>query len=81
MRLQKRNKEEKIEVNKKKEKLFPVPRKKRENHETLKVNLLPQSTETPSKKGRLFHNLGEDGRKPPFASEGKRFANMMSGYW
>jgi len=45
---------------------FPNPKRIRKNHKTLKVNLLPQGTKAPSKKGRLFYDLGEDGGKPPF---------------
>ena len=47
---------------KKKEKknCFPNPKGKGKP-QSLKVSLLPQGTTTPSKKGQLFYDLGEEG--------------------
>ena len=52
-----------------KEDCFPKPLEEKKP-QSLKANLLPWGTQTPSKKGRLFYDLGEDG-EPPFASEEK----------
>ena len=63
-------KEKKKKTYKELESVSPTPKEK-ENHKTLKENLFPQSTKSPSKKGRLFYDLGEDGEEPPFTSEEK----------
>ena len=48
------------EIEKRKKKIVSPTPKEKENPQNLKVSLLPQGTKTPSKKGRLFYNLGED---------------------
>ena len=52
-----------------KENCFPKPLEEKKP-QSLKANLLPWGTQTPSKKGQLYYDLGEDG-DPPFASKEK----------
>ena len=52
--------EERKEKRKKKKNCFPNPKGKGKP-QSLKVSLLPQGTTTPSKKGQLFYDLGEEG--------------------
>ena len=51
----------KAEIEKRIKKTLSLTPKEKENPQNLKVSLLPQGTKTPSKKGRLFYDLGEDG--------------------